>query len=94
MEGEPTRVLIGVNESTIKGYPHASISSKGAFDWVLKKIIRSNISGFKILFLHVQVPDEDGNFYEHIFIYLLFCFCFSVLHNYFLINEIPEVGLF
>lgn len=93
MEGEPTRVLIGVNESTIKGYPHASISSKGAFDWVLKKIIRSNISGFKILFLHVQVPDEDGNFCEHLFVYLLFCFCFSVT-RLFLINEIPEVGLF
>ncbi|KAF8010974.1 hypothetical protein BT93_J1570 [Corymbia citriodora subsp. variegata] len=60
MEGEPTRVMIGVNESTIKGYPHASISSKGAFEWTLHKIVRSNTSGFKLLFLHVQVPDEDG----------------------------------
>ncbi|KDP45329.1 hypothetical protein JCGZ_09578 [Jatropha curcas] len=60
MEGEPTRVMIAVNESTIKGYPHPSISSKGAFEWTLKKIIRSNTAGFKILFLHVQVPDEDG----------------------------------
>ncbi|KAI5665520.1 hypothetical protein M9H77_15373 [Catharanthus roseus] len=60
MESEPTRIMIGVNQSTIKGYPHTSISSKGAFDWTLKKIIRSNISGFKLLFLHVQVPDEDG----------------------------------
>ncbi|KAK3444442.1 hypothetical protein EUGRSUZ_A00139 [Eucalyptus grandis] len=50
MEGEPTRVMMGVNESTIKGYPHASIS----------KIVRSNTSGFKLLFLHVQAPDEDG----------------------------------
>ncbi|KAK4417778.1 Universal stress protein A-like protein [Sesamum alatum] len=57
---DPTRILVAVNESTIKGYPHASISSKGAFDWTVKKIIRSNTSGFKLLFLHVQVPDEDG----------------------------------
>lgn len=60
MEGEPTRIMLGVNESTIRGYPHASISSRGAFDWTLKKIVRTNISGFKLLFLHVQVPDEDG----------------------------------
>ncbi|XP_021773866.1 universal stress protein A-like protein [Chenopodium quinoa] len=57
---EPTRVLIGVNQSSIKGYPHASISSKGAFEWTLQKIVRDNIPGFKLLFLHVQVPDEDG----------------------------------
>ncbi|KAI4387747.1 hypothetical protein MLD38_000154 [Melastoma candidum] len=56
----PTRVMIGVNESTIKGYPNASISSRVAFDWTLTKIVRSNTSGFKLLFLHVQVPDEDG----------------------------------
>lgn len=56
----PTRVMMAVNESTIKGYPHASISSNGAFEWTLNKIIRSNFSGFKLLFLHVQVPDEDG----------------------------------
>ncbi|KAF3444648.1 hypothetical protein FNV43_RR14341 [Rhamnella rubrinervis] len=60
MEGEPTRIMIGVSESTIKGYPHASISSRGAFEWTLQKIVRSNTSGFKLLFLHVQVPDEDG----------------------------------
>ncbi|XP_062106867.1 universal stress protein A-like protein [Humulus lupulus] len=60
MEGEPTRVMLAVNESTIKGYPHASISSKGAFEWTVDKIVRSNFSGFKLLFLHVQVPDEDG----------------------------------
>ncbi|XP_065879794.1 universal stress protein A-like protein [Euphorbia lathyris] len=60
MEGEPTRIMIAVNESTIKSYPHPSISSKGAFDWTLEKIVRSNTAGFKLLFLHVQVPDEDG----------------------------------
>ncbi|KAL3813799.1 hypothetical protein ACJIZ3_015067 [Penstemon smallii] len=57
---EPTRIMVAVNESTMKGYPHASISCRGAFDWTLNKIIRSNTSGFKLLFLHVQVPDEDG----------------------------------
>ncbi|KAG6390063.1 hypothetical protein SASPL_151541 [Salvia splendens] len=56
----PTRIMVAVNESTIKGYPHASISSRGAFDWTLSKIVRTNTSGFKLLFLHVQVPDEDG----------------------------------
>uniref|UniRef100_A0A5B7BCM5 Putative universal stress protein n=1 Tax=Davidia involucrata TaxID=16924 RepID=A0A5B7BCM5_DAVIN len=60
VESEPTRIMVGVSQSTIKGYPHASISSKGAFEWTLKKIIRSNTSGFKLLFLHVHVPDEDG----------------------------------
>lgn len=60
IETEPTRVMMAVNESTIKGYPHASISCRGAFDWTLQKIIRSNTAGFKLLFLHVQVPDEDG----------------------------------
>ncbi|KAL7190370.1 hypothetical protein ACSBR2_022613 [Camellia fascicularis] len=60
VESEVSRIMMGVNESTIKGYPHPSISSKGAFEWTLKKIVRSNISAFKFLFLHVQVPDEDG----------------------------------
>ncbi|KAI9078080.1 hypothetical protein K1719_040005 [Acacia pycnantha] len=59
-ESEPTRILMGVNESTIKGYPNPSISSKGAFEWTINKIVRSNTTGFKLLFLHVQVPDEDG----------------------------------
>ena len=58
---EPTRVMLGVNQSTIKGYPHASISSKGAFEWTIEKIVRNNTSGFTLLFLHVQVPDEDGD---------------------------------
>lgn len=69
MEGaEATRIMIGVNESTIKGYPHASISSRGAFDWALQKIVRSNTSGFKLLFLHVQVPDEDGSLHLPVFL--------------------------
>ncbi|GMH05528.1 hypothetical protein Nepgr_007368 [Nepenthes gracilis] len=58
---EPTRVMLGVNESTLKGYPHPSISSRRAFDWTLQKIVRDNTTGFKLLFLHVQVPDEDGS---------------------------------
>ncbi|GAB4849210.1 hypothetical protein Ancab_004020 [Ancistrocladus abbreviatus] len=56
----PTRVMIGVNESSLKGYPHPSISSRGAFEWTLQKIVRDNTAGFKLLFLHIQVPDEDG----------------------------------
>ncbi|XP_022134070.1 universal stress protein A-like protein [Momordica charantia] len=60
MEGEPTRIMLAVNQSTIKGYPHASISSTRAFQWTLHKIVRSNTSGFKLLFLHVQIPDEDA----------------------------------
>uniref|UniRef100_A0A7N0ZY44 UspA domain-containing protein n=1 Tax=Kalanchoe fedtschenkoi TaxID=63787 RepID=A0A7N0ZY44_KALFE len=60
MAAEPTRLMVAVNESTLKGYPHASISCRGAFDWVLKKIVRDNVNGFKLLVLHVQVPDEDG----------------------------------
>jgi len=62
MGEEATRVMIGVNESSLKGYPHPSISSKGAFDWTVSKIIRNNVSAFHLLFLHVQVPDEDGQF--------------------------------
>ncbi|XP_078431052.1 universal stress protein A-like protein [Wolffia australiana] len=60
MEDEPTRILVAVNESSIKGYPHASISSRSAFEWTVEKIVRSNTSGFFLLFLHVQVPDEDA----------------------------------
>ncbi|KAI3968011.1 hypothetical protein MKW92_014964 [Papaver armeniacum] len=55
-----TRILMAVNESSIKGYPHPSISSRGAFEWTLEKIVRSNVTGFKFMFLHVQVTDEDG----------------------------------
>ncbi|XP_057983923.1 universal stress protein A-like protein [Malania oleifera] len=60
VESEPTQILVAVNESTIKGYPHPSISSRGAFEWTLQKIVRSNTSSFKLHFIHVQVPDEDG----------------------------------
>ena len=60
MEREPTRVMVAVNESTIKGKPHPSISSKRAFEWTLEKMVRSNTSDFKILLLHVHVVDEDG----------------------------------
>ncbi|XP_039791144.1 universal stress protein A-like protein [Panicum virgatum] len=56
----PTRVMMAVNESSLKGYPHPSISCRTAFDWTLSKLVRSNPSGFHFLFLHVQVPDEDG----------------------------------
>lgn len=75
MESEPTRVMVAVNESTIKGYPHASISSKKAFEWTLKKIVRSNTCGFKLLLLHVQVQDEDGYYPSLSIVY----FAFSVI---------------
>ncbi|KAK4477383.1 hypothetical protein RD792_016604 [Penstemon davidsonii] len=68
---EPTRIMVAVNESTMKGYPHASISCRGAFDWTLNKIIRSNTSGFKLLFLHVQVPDEDDTLVQYPWMILL-----------------------
>lgn len=58
-----TRVMVAVNESSIKGYPHPSISSKGAFEWTINKIVRNNVSAFNLLFLHVQVPDEDGSLF-------------------------------
>ncbi|KAJ6792846.1 universal stress protein A-like protein isoform X1 [Iris pallida] len=57
---DTTRILMGVNESSIKGYPHPSISSRKAFEWTVDKIVRNNFAGFTILFVHVQVPDEDG----------------------------------
>uniref|UniRef100_R7WAW6 UspA domain-containing protein n=1 Tax=Aegilops tauschii TaxID=37682 RepID=R7WAW6_AEGTA len=56
----PTRVMMAVNESSLKGYPHPSISCRSAFDWMAPKLVRSNTDGFHLLFLHVQVPDEDG----------------------------------
>lgn len=63
MAEEVTRVMVAVNESSIKGYPHPSISSKGAFEWTINKIVRNNVSAFNLLFLHVQVPDEDGSLF-------------------------------
>uniref|UniRef100_A0A0C9S7F2 TSA: Wollemia nobilis Ref_Wollemi_Transcript_8683_642 transcribed RNA sequence n=1 Tax=Wollemia nobilis TaxID=56998 RepID=A0A0C9S7F2_9CONI len=57
----PTRIMMGVNQSSVKGYPHPSISSNYAFEWTLKKLVRSTRSqDFKLLFLHIQIPDEDG----------------------------------
>jgi hypothetical protein len=52
--------MMAVNESSLRGYPHPSISCRAAFDWMLAKLVRSNADGFHLLFLHVQVPDEDG----------------------------------
>ncbi|KAF9604740.1 hypothetical protein IFM89_009536 [Coptis chinensis] len=57
---EPTRIMIAVNESSLKGYPIPSISSKNAYEWTLNKIIRNNVTGFKLYLLHVQVPEEQG----------------------------------
>ncbi|GLJ16812.1 hypothetical protein SUGI_0289660 [Cryptomeria japonica] len=57
----PTRIVIAVNQSSLKGYPHPSISSSNAFEWALKKLIRSTRhKDFKLYILHVQVPDEDA----------------------------------
>ena len=58
----PTRVMMAVNESSLKGYLHPSISCRTAFDWTLSKLVRSNPGGFHFLFIHVQVPDEDGKY--------------------------------
>jgi hypothetical protein len=54
--------MMAVNESSLKGYPHPSISCRTAFDWTLSKLVRSNPGGFHFLFIHVQVPDEDGKY--------------------------------
>lgn len=60
-EDSPTKVLICVNQSSIKGYPYPSLSCVDAFEWTLKKLVkRSSKHLFKLCFLHVEVPDEDG----------------------------------
>lgn len=60
-EDIPTKILICVNESSIKGYPHPSLSSVDAFEWTLKKLVKRSCAHlFKLCFLHVEVPDEDG----------------------------------
>ncbi|CAM6084575.1 unnamed protein product [Calypogeia fissa] len=60
-EQEQTRVLIGVSQSTTKGYPHPSKSSLHALEWVLEKLIhKQSKSLFKLEIVHVKVPDEDG----------------------------------
>ncbi|KAK8483436.1 hypothetical protein V6N13_044318 [Hibiscus sabdariffa] len=48
-----TRIMLAMEESTITGYPHASISSGGAFEWTIQKFVRSNVSSFELLILHV-----------------------------------------
>ncbi|KAG6553945.1 hypothetical protein Mapa_004862 [Marchantia paleacea] len=59
-ELEQTVVLLGVSPST-KGYPHPSQSSTHALEWTLEKLIRKSCrKEFKLMILHVQVPDEDG----------------------------------
>lgn len=59
--GGPTRILLAVNQSSIKGYPHPSISSLAAFDWLLSKLIHpASRQNFKLLILHAQVPDADA----------------------------------
>lgn len=55
-----TKVMIAVNQSS-KGYPNPSISSRQAFEWILKNLIKPCCKKqYKLLILHVQVHDEDG----------------------------------
>ncbi|KAL2654205.1 hypothetical protein R1flu_022333 [Riccia fluitans] len=61
VEAEPTVILLGVSASTIKGYPFPSQSSTHALEWTLEKLIKKSCRNeYKLLILHVQVPDEDG----------------------------------
>jgi len=57
----------------MKGYPHPSISSRGAFEWTINKIVRSNVSAFNLFFLHVQVPDEDGSLSHSLYFLIVLC---------------------
>ncbi|XP_042509102.1 universal stress protein A-like protein [Macadamia integrifolia] len=59
-ESEPTQIMVAVNESSIKGYPHGIHQQQRCIRLDTPKIICSNSSGLKLLFLHVQVPDDDG----------------------------------
>uniref|UniRef100_A0A0D6R6K2 UspA domain-containing protein n=1 Tax=Araucaria cunninghamii TaxID=56994 RepID=A0A0D6R6K2_ARACU len=60
-EDSPTKIMIAVSQSSVKGYPHASLSSINAFHWTLKKLVKTCCKHlFKLQFLHVSVPDEDG----------------------------------
>jgi hypothetical protein len=78
-----TTVLVAVSQSS-KGYPHPSISSRHAFDWILKNITKPCCKqDYKLLILHVQVPDSDGEYRPlnptpH-FIFLLF-FSWTMTH--------------
>ncbi|KAI5078533.1 hypothetical protein GOP47_0006204 [Adiantum capillus-veneris] len=57
----PTRILLAVSQSSIKGYPFPSISSMAAFHWLVEKLIHPACRPkFKLLILHVQVPDDDA----------------------------------
>ena len=57
-----TQVMIAVSQCC-KGYPKPSISSRHAFDWILKNLIKPCCrKHYKLLILHVQVPDEDGEY--------------------------------
>ncbi|CAN0898879.1 Universal stress protein A-like protein [Linum grandiflorum] len=69
MEGQqpipPTRIVIAINESTMQRPQRnawrtpASISSIGAFQWTLQKIVRSNVDDFSITFLSVLPSHEQ-----------------------------------
>ncbi|CAN1182202.1 Universal stress protein A-like protein [Linum perenne] len=67
MEGKPIQIMLAVNESNIlKSQPHggyipASISCRFAFEWTLRKIIRSNTDDFKIIFITVVVSRHQGS---------------------------------
>ncbi|KAE8689337.1 Ribosomal protein L12-A [Hibiscus syriacus] len=60
-EANVTRIMLAVDVSSLGGYPYASISSVGAFEWTIQKIIRSNVSDFELLLLHVP---SDQAFYR------------------------------
>lgn len=56
----PTVVMIAVSQCS-KGYPKASVSSRHAFEWVLRNLIKPCCAKqYKLLILHAQVVDEDG----------------------------------
>lgn len=46
---EPTGIILGVHESSLKGYPHPSICSRSSFDWTVQKIVPSNTFDFNIV---------------------------------------------
>ncbi len=59
------QVMLGVSHS-IQGYPKPSISSRNALNWILTKLVRQSCKKeYKILILHVQVPDQDGTHAPH-----------------------------
>lgn len=65
-EEKPTVVMIAVSAAS-KGYPNPSISSRHAFQWVCKNLLKPCCAHkYKLLILHVQVLDEDGEPPQHI----------------------------